>query len=168
MIGDAFLAIVAYIEQGGNVLYLIAIVTFLMWTLLIERFWYFQSEHKRVVLEASDIWEGRSERRSWSAHEIRASIISQTSARITGSLPIIQTCVALCPLLGLLGTVTGHDHRIRRHGDPGRQRALDGRWSVHGHHPYDVRDDRIPVRPHGEHRGCDEGLSTKSSRLNST
>ena len=107
MIGDAYVAIVAYIEQGGDVLYLIAIVTFLMWTLLIERFWYFQSEHKRVLLEASDVWEARPERRSWSAREIRAGIISETSSRITGGLPIIQTCVALCPLLGLLGTVTG-------------------------------------------------------------
>jgi biopolymer transport protein ExbB len=24
-----------------------------------------------------------------------------------GSLPVIETCVALCPLFGLLGTVTG-------------------------------------------------------------
>jgi biopolymer transport protein ExbB len=34
-------------------------------------------------------------------------MISDAADRITGSLPIIQTCVALCPLFGLLGTVTG-------------------------------------------------------------
>ncbi len=38
---------------------------------------------------------------------MREAIISDASDRITGSLPIIQTCVALCPLFGLLGTVTG-------------------------------------------------------------
>ena len=38
---------------------------------------------------------------------MREGLISDASNRITGSLPIIQTCVALCPLFGLLGTVTG-------------------------------------------------------------
>ena len=107
MFYDAYLAIIQFIELGGNVLYLIAAVTFLMWTLIFERFWYFRAEHKNVIREATEIWEGRSERRSWSAHAIREGLISDAADRITGSLPLIQTCVMLCPLLGLLGTVTG-------------------------------------------------------------
>jgi biopolymer transport protein ExbB len=107
MFYDAYLAIVQFIELGGNVLYLIAAVTFLMWTLIFERFWYFRAEHKNVIREATEAWEGRSERRSWSAHAIREGLISNAADRITGSLPLIQTCVMLCPLLGLLGTVTG-------------------------------------------------------------
>jgi len=107
MFGDAYLAILRFIEMGGDVLWLIAIITFLMWTLIFERFWFFQGEHRALVLSATGRWEGRNERQSWSAHQVREAIISEASGRITGSLPIIQTCVALCPLFGLLGTVTG-------------------------------------------------------------
>jgi len=34
-------------------------------------------------------------------------MISQAAEKIRGTLPLIQTCVALSPLLGLMGTVTG-------------------------------------------------------------
>lgn len=104
---EIYINFLAFMEQGGNVLWAILAVTFLMWTLIFERFWYFQSEHKHLVREAAERWESRPERRSWSAHQIREAIISEASDRIVGSLPLIQTCVALCPLLGLLGTVTG-------------------------------------------------------------
>ena len=107
MFYDAYLAIVQFIELGGNVLYFIAIITFLMWSLIFERFWYFRAEHRDVIRKATEKWEERSERRSWSAHAIREALISDAADRITGSLPLIQTCVMLCPLLGLLGTVTG-------------------------------------------------------------
>ena len=105
--GDAILAISNFMDQGGNVLYLIAALTFLMWTMIFERMWYFQTEHGKVILQATQTWEERPERRSWSAHQIRDALISEASDKITGSLPLIQTCVMLCPLLGLLGTVTG-------------------------------------------------------------
>lgn len=107
MLGDSYLAIIRFMEMGGDVLWLIALITFLMWTLIFERFWFFQTEHKTIVRESTERWEGRPERNSWSAHQVREAIISDASDRITGSLPIIQTCVALCPLFGLLGTVTG-------------------------------------------------------------
>ncbi len=107
MLGDAYLAIIRFMEMGGDVLWLIALITFLMWTLIFERFWFFYTEHKNLVRESTERWEGRPERTSWSAHQVREAMISDASDRITGSLPIIQTCVALCPLFGLLGTVTG-------------------------------------------------------------
>ncbi|MCB1686525.1 MAG: MotA/TolQ/ExbB proton channel family protein [Pseudomonadales bacterium] len=107
MFYDGYLAIIQFLEMGGDVLYFIAAITFLMWTLIFERLWYFQAEHRKVIHAATSTWEDRAERRSWSAHQIRDGLISEAAERITGNLPLIQTCVALCPLLGLLGTVTG-------------------------------------------------------------
>ncbi|WP_372777326.1 MotA/TolQ/ExbB proton channel family protein [Litorivivens sp.] len=96
-----------FMDAGGDVLWLIAAVTFLMWTLLFERFWYFRFGLKQDVDQVMQVWESRSERKSWNAHAIRELLISQVSIKIRDSLPLIQTLVALCPLLGLLGTVTG-------------------------------------------------------------
>ena len=107
MIYDTYIALSGFFAQGGDVLYLIALTTFLMWTLMFERAWYFRAEHKRVVRDVTEMWEARDERRSWSAHVIREALISQAKENINGTFPIILTCVALCPLLGLLGTVTG-------------------------------------------------------------
>ncbi len=107
MLTDAYYALSGFFAQGGNVLWLIAGLTFLLWTLVFERWWYFRTEHKNVVEQAMNVWESRTERRSWSAHAIRDSIISETAEKITGNLQLVQTCVALAPLLGLLGTVTG-------------------------------------------------------------
>jgi biopolymer transport protein ExbB len=107
MFHDLYMAIISFMQQGGVVLWYIAGLTFMMWTLIFERVWYFVLEHKSVVAAATEKWEDRPERRSWSAHQIREALISEASERITGTFPLIQTCVMLCPLLGLLGTVTG-------------------------------------------------------------
>jgi biopolymer transport protein ExbB len=107
MFNEAYYAIITFMERGGPVLPLIATLTFAMWTMIFERFWFFRTEFKTIVDSTIQEWEGREERRSWSAHAIREAMISQASEKIRGTLPLIQTCVALAPLLGLMGTVTG-------------------------------------------------------------
>ena len=78
-----------------------------MWTLIFERVWYLQFGWKKDVAQVIGKWEGRPERKSWEAHQIRAMLVSQARMQINRNLPVIKTLVALCPLLGLLGTVTG-------------------------------------------------------------
>ena len=96
-----------FVELGGPVLRVIGWVTLFMWILIIERLIYMRTGHKRLVRNAHQIWDARSDYSSWNAHAIRSRIISLVSSNAERNLSLIKTCVALCPLLGLLGTVTG-------------------------------------------------------------
>lgn len=104
---DVFGAIGAFMDQGGFLMTWIAILTFVMWTLVFERVWYYKGTLKGDVQRALDAWESRKERKSWRAHQIRAALISRMSAKINQNLDLIATLIAICPLMGLLGTVTG-------------------------------------------------------------
>jgi biopolymer transport protein ExbB len=96
-----------FMELGGDVLFVIGFLTLFMWMLIVERLIYLRSGHKRLAATALVMWEARTDHKSWNAHQIRTRLVSQVSARVERNIPLIQTCVALCPLLGLLGTVTG-------------------------------------------------------------
>jgi biopolymer transport protein ExbB len=104
---DAYEAIRDFLELGGPVLRLIAVVILIMWVLILERLIYFRTGLQQLIKDAFAAWEGRPERKSWYAHQIRQRILSQVRIAANQGLPMIQTLVALCPLLGLLGTVTG-------------------------------------------------------------
>ena len=106
-LADSFEAIRDFMELGGPVLRWIAVTIFLMWVLIVERLMYFRSSMKSMSREIHDNWENRSERKSWHAMQIREMMISQFNMATTKGIAMIQTLVALCPLLGLLGTVTG-------------------------------------------------------------
>jgi biopolymer transport protein ExbB len=106
-LADAFAAIGAFMDQGGFLMYWIAALTFVMWTLVFERLWYFKGGLKGEVQQALASWEGRKERKSWNAHQIRAAMVSRMSAKINSNMDMILTLIALCPLMGLMGTVTG-------------------------------------------------------------
>ena len=106
-LADSFEAIRDFMELGGSVLTWIAVTIFLMWVLIVERLMYFRSSMKIMSREIHDNWESRSERRSWNAHQIRELMISRFELATNNGINMIQTLVALCPLLGLMGTVTG-------------------------------------------------------------
>ena len=96
-----------FIERGGNVLLIIALVTFVMWTLIYERFWYFRVQHKREVERVQKLWAQWSDHSTWEARVYRRMLISEVRLNLERGLPLIATIVAVCPMFGLLGTVTG-------------------------------------------------------------
>lgn len=104
---DAISSIRGFLDLGGDVLYGIMLVLFLMWTLILERLWYFYRIHPGEKQAIVDTWEARADTRSWYAKRIREEMISKTSLALSHNIGLIKALIAICPLLGLMGTVTG-------------------------------------------------------------
>ncbi len=96
-----------FMELGGPVLTVISWTIFAMWALIAERMIFFQTNLRKMGQDIREQWEARTERHSWGARQIRSGMISQFSMSANEFVPMVHTLVALCPLLGLMGTVTG-------------------------------------------------------------
>ena len=100
-------AVREFVERGGGVLLVIGLVLLTMWTLMLERLWYFRFVQPARAKQVLTEWRSREDRTSWYAEQVRRLLVSEVRSDLVRSIPIIKTLVSLCPLLGLLGTVTG-------------------------------------------------------------
>jgi biopolymer transport protein ExbB len=83
------------------------LVLFLMWTFILERLWYIYRIHPVQKSEIVSTWEARADTHSWYAKRIREEMISKTEVALNNNIGLIKALIAICPLLGLMGTVTG-------------------------------------------------------------
>lgn len=100
-------AVLDLIDQGGPVLWVIFATCLLLWLLILERLWFVRITWPTRAAQWTAKWQGREDRISWRAQKIREAMISEVRLELHAMLPFIQLLVALCPLLGLLGTVLG-------------------------------------------------------------
>lgn len=97
----------SFFEAGGDVLYGVLVVTILLWMFIIERFWYFRMVFPAQAADIKRQWETREDQHSWYARRVRRQLISEVATEASEWVPTIKTLIAVLPLLGLLGTVTG-------------------------------------------------------------
>lgn len=94
-------------EQGGVVIPALMALSILLWALIIERFWFINWDYPKYQYHVLNQWLARTEHESWTAKSIRAQLLSECDALLQQRQSTIRNLIALCPLLGLLGTVTG-------------------------------------------------------------
>ncbi|SHG77273.1 biopolymer transport protein ExbB [Hydrocarboniphaga daqingensis] len=106
-LASPFVALHRMRELGGPIVDYIFFSSLAMWTLTFERYWYFSKVLPRDANAMLEQWKQRNDRHSWKSRSIRKAMISRLNAGMTANLQLLRVLVPLCPLLGLLGTVSG-------------------------------------------------------------
>jgi biopolymer transport protein ExbB len=104
---DGLAAVRNFFEAGGDVLWAIFAVTTLMWTFIVERLWFLSRVLPERIDAARQTWRDLPQLSRWETRSVRRQLISEISLDARQYLVLIKTLMAVLPLLGLLGTVTG-------------------------------------------------------------
>ncbi len=96
-----------FVISGGDILPWIALAGLVMWTLIIERYWWYWRIFPKQRAAIAQRWAARTERSSWTATRIRSAMMSELTVAMNAPLPLLKSLIPICPLLGLLGTVDG-------------------------------------------------------------
>ncbi|MDO6681367.1 MULTISPECIES: MotA/TolQ/ExbB proton channel family protein [unclassified Oceanobacter] len=96
-----------FLERGGEVIYPIMAVIFLLWAYLIERTLYVVAVHPARCAIAQQEWCSRSCKHSWISRQIHQELLASLTMGLDAGFTTIRMFIVICPLLGLLGTVTG-------------------------------------------------------------
>ncbi|XQR88509.1 MotA/TolQ/ExbB proton channel family protein [Stutzerimonas urumqiensis] len=105
---DGAHALLDFMAAGGVVMWALAGLCVIYWTLVFERLWFMRRVFPSWVAARQRAWQrlpGGSDG-GWQ-RSIRLAWLSQAQLQLTTPLRLTRMLVALCPLLGLLGTVSG-------------------------------------------------------------
>lgn len=107
IIAAPFEALMAMRQLGGPVVVWIFAACVLMWTIVLERMWYFNRLLPKQAEAMLAHWNSRSNKLSWASRHIRTAMISRLNAGMNNNLQVLRVLVPMSPLLGLVGTVIG-------------------------------------------------------------
>lgn len=91
----------------GFLFWLLFLLAVLLWTLIIERFWYFFVVHPQVVEVAMRRWKRWSAMDPKVARRARRQIVAGVSAETHRAVSFIDSLVVVILLMGLLAAVSG-------------------------------------------------------------
>lgn len=92
---------------GGPMMWALLLVCLVLWLLMVERFLFLRFSYPALRESLLQRWNARADRDSWSAKSIRRETVCEVQLQLQAWLSTIRTLIAVCPLLGLMGTVTG-------------------------------------------------------------
>jgi biopolymer transport protein ExbB len=96
-----------FMEAGGPIVRFLLLIAIVLWAMIIERLIFYRREMPKLLSGIRSVWDARTEHSSWNAQKLKRRFVAEAERKIRGPLPMIRAFVALCPLVGLLGTVTG-------------------------------------------------------------
>lgn len=104
---SAFESWLEFFERGGYVIWLILLISCVMWTLILERYWYVTIGVRRDHEDTVQRWQREAPESPAAREWFRQGLLDDFHSRLNHYLPTILMLTALLPLLGLFGTVGG-------------------------------------------------------------
>ena len=96
-----------FINQGGVVLLVLFFVAAYMWMLISERLYFYKFSLDDLIDDTHKTYKNLLGNDEWLNNKIKNMSLADINLQKNKNLSQIKGLVALCPLLGLLGTVTG-------------------------------------------------------------
>ncbi len=108
---DSLNEVLQLLENGGNVLWAILVVSICLWSLICERFIYFKWVYPKQQNSYLNQWQQKTNySQAKEFFYIKNYILSDAKISMEKTITIIKMLIAICPMLGLLGTVVGMIH----------------------------------------------------------
>lgn len=96
-----------FLALGGPVMWLIIACAGGIGFLVTERYWYLLRVFPGEMAGHRRTWREVYSTSPMLAQRVERAVVSEARIGLNRHLPLLKTLVAVCPLLGLLGTVTG-------------------------------------------------------------
>jgi biopolymer transport protein ExbB len=100
-------SLLQFLHQGGDVLWLLLFLSVVLWAAIVERFWFLYRSYPKQVVFAARPWQYPKDCNAWCQRKLAEAFISQQRLQLFQGIASIKILIAVCPLLGLLGTVSG-------------------------------------------------------------